>query len=459
MKKALLSIATFGIILFFGMAEANAQTPQNIVKKGLASTVILVMDNEGYGSGFFVQPEQIATAYHVVEGASSGYVRSVHQSEQYPIVGITAVDRDNDLVILKVSGAHGTPLPIGDSSTVQIQDKVYAVGNPLEYEGTVTDGKIINLLGNRLLTDAAINRGNSGGALLNSKGEVIGIAIEKKLDIVQRPNTEDGVNIGQGLNVAVPSKYLTPLVEKAKGNQGNLKPLSVAGVTGTHLTWASSGLTYQFTLHNQRNDSIMNLRCLVIFKDDGGVICVDLFEFGFTVHPGRVERIERGVVNDLSRDVHEIGEALSHVGSQVQQLMKSSEIRILDFDIAPPWMTSELVPLEGVTGNGLTWLELEKDEFSWIDWGEFTGHKEDLLGWKFSYYLKNHLSEDVKNVVSYVVFYDQEEKGAPIAESSEKHQKIPARGTVQVEGRIYSHNVKQLTKRVGYRIYQEKSDK
>ncbi len=442
MKKVLLHITAWGIILFFGMAAANAQTTQDIAKKGLASTVSLVMDNDGYGSGFFILPDQIATAYHVVEGASSGYVSPVHQEDKYPIVGITAIDKDNDLVILKVSGARGTPLPIGDSEKVEIQHEVIVVGNPLGYEGTVTDGKIINnSLGNRLLTDAAINRGNSGGALLNSKGEVIGIAIEKKLDIIsiRDPKNDDPkeVNIGDGLNVAVPSKYLTPLVEKAKDNQGILKPLSVEGVTGTHLTWSPNGHLYTFTLHNQRNETIMNLHCLVIFKDKRGIICADQFKpvIPYLFDRG-LNRTTRIVFDGLY--VPDIDNRnFSHVGTRVQQLMKSYEIKILDFDIAPPHMVRgwgfPLVPLEGVTGSGFTWLG-ERD---------------------ISYTLQNHLSQDVKNVLSYIVFYDK--KGNPIDESGEDIVEIPTMGTLRVENRVIGYDVKQLTNRVEYRIYQHKS--
>ena len=448
MKKALLSITVLGLILFFGMTAANAQTIQDIAKKGLASTVSLVMDNDGYGSGFFVLSDQIATAYHVVEGASSGYVSPVHQEDKYPIVGITAIDKDNDLVILKVSGAHGTPLLIGDSRTVEIQHEVIVVGNPLGYEGTVTDGKIINnSLGNRLLTDATINRGNSGGAVLNSpKGEVIGVAIEKRTDIVSVPGSGN-INVAQGLNIVVPSKYLTPLVEKAKDNHGYLKPLSVDGVTGTHLAWGGYG--YTFTLHNQRNETIYDPHCLVIFKDNKGIICMDQFKIpNQFLFAGQVSREIRITDTDLllsdyynkvlnaPSDSH-INSSL--VGPRVRQLMKSYEIRILDFDIVlhiTRALGMSLVPLEGVTGNDFTWVEGD-------------------LGWRFSYSLQNHLSEDVKDIVSYVVFYDKE--GAPIAESLEsRNQEIPAMGTLQVERGPIGDYVKQLTKQREYKIYQLK---
>ena len=442
MKKALLSITVLGFILFFGITVANAQTPQDIAKKGIASSVSVTMKNGSYGSGFFVLPDQIATAYHLVEGSSEGDVSPVLQKEKYPILGITAIDKENDLVILKVSGAHGMPLSIGDSGAVEIQDEVIVVGNPLGYERTVTDGKIINnSLGNQLLMDAKINRGSSGGALLNSpRGEVIGVVKGSVLDI----HPELG-NIGQDLNIAIPSKYLTPLVEKAKGNQGSLKPLSVAGVTGTHLTWW--GRSYRFTLHNQRNETIRNLHCLVIFKDNKGIICADQFKLNNVLFAGEVDRVGRLVlegeayssVPDIDDFFPGIDEYMfSHVGSRVQQLMTSYEIRIRDFDIDPDLargLGMSFVPLEGVTGSGFKWLEKDR-------------------GGDFFYFLYNNLRVDVKNVFSYVVFYD--EADVPIAESiGRPNQEIPAMGNLKVEGDA-ADDVKQLTARVEFRIYQWK---
>ena len=449
MKKALLDITTLGIILFFGVTAVNAQTTQDIAKKGLTSTVSLVMDNDGYGSGFFVDSDQIATAYHVVEGASSGYVSPVHQEDKYPIVGITAIDKDNDLVILKVSGARGTPLPIGDSEKVEIQHEVIVVGNPLGYEGTVTDGKIINnSLGNRLLTDATINRGNSGGALLNSKGEVIGVAIGKKLDIVQRPNTEDDVNIGQGINVTVPSKYLSPLVEKARLGKETLKPLSVDGVTGTHLTWGPD--YYEFTLHNQRSQTIRDVDYLVIFKDrKGEILCADRSQLSGIMYAGGASRQSRDLISKwIDHSDYDPGRSdgflsifddfndysSSNVGPRIKQLMKSYEIRILDFDIDTIY-TRRGIPLEGVTGSGFTWLDKDPDS-SYI--------------W-FSYSLQNHLSQYLENVFCEIIFYDKD--GSPIDESLPMGTGISAM-EIQPRDGIVKHSVKRLTKRVGFRIYQ-----
>ena len=97
---------------------------------------------------------------------------------------VIGADPDTDIALIKVDGQSGLPVaPLGDSSTLRMGEWVCAIGNPLGYEHTVTVG-VVSFLGRKLFdtsldnyiqTDAAINFGNSGGPLINSRGEVIGI--------------------------------------------------------------------------------------------------------------------------------------------------------------------------------------------------------------------------------------------------------------------------------------------
>ena len=96
------------LFLFCGITATHSQSPQQIAKKALASTVLLVMEDANgqplsLGSGFFVRNGQVATNLHVVKGASRGYAKLVDQKTKYDIEGITAVDAERDLVILKIS--------------------------------------------------------------------------------------------------------------------------------------------------------------------------------------------------------------------------------------------------------------------------------------------------------------------------------------------------------------------
>ena len=107
------SFIGFLIPLLCGIPGANAQTPQQIAKKAFGSTVLLVMEDANgqpisLGSGFFVRNGQIATNLHVVEGAARGYGKLVGQKTKYDIEGITAIDPQRDLVILKVSAFGAT---------------------------------------------------------------------------------------------------------------------------------------------------------------------------------------------------------------------------------------------------------------------------------------------------------------------------------------------------------------
>jgi len=142
---------------------------------------------EGAGSGFVIDPRgYILTNFHVVEGAQSIEVVLGDQS-RYPAKYIGA-DQRNDVALIKIDpkGKRLVALALGDSGAIQVGQKVLAIGNPFGFQSTLTTG-VVSALGRTvqtsqttfideaIQTDAAINRGNSGGPLINSRGEVIGI--------------------------------------------------------------------------------------------------------------------------------------------------------------------------------------------------------------------------------------------------------------------------------------------
>jgi S1-C subfamily serine protease len=142
---------------------------------------------EGAGSGFVIDGKgYILTNFHVVQGAQTVEVVLGDQS-RYSAKFIGA-DQRNDVALLKVEpkGKALMALPLGDSAALQVGQKVLAIGNPFGFQSTLTTG-VVSALGRTvqtsqttfidqaIQTDAAINRGNSGGPLINSHGEVIGI--------------------------------------------------------------------------------------------------------------------------------------------------------------------------------------------------------------------------------------------------------------------------------------------
>src|SRR5690606_18599510 len=96
----------------------------------------------GYGSGFIIDDETVVTNVHVIEGCNSAYVLLNGQEKKYSVSGYVAIDKANDLVILKVSGLYGTALNIGAEEFPEIGDKIYAVGNPKGLNGTFSEGII-----------------------------------------------------------------------------------------------------------------------------------------------------------------------------------------------------------------------------------------------------------------------------------------------------------------------------
>ena len=110
-----LFIVTFTVLLFCLTNSATAQTVPEIAEKALAATVYLEMQDStgktlGFGSGFFVKPNLIATNYHVIAGAASGTAKLVGKYTTYKIEGFTATDEANDLALLKVSAYGIKPL-------------------------------------------------------------------------------------------------------------------------------------------------------------------------------------------------------------------------------------------------------------------------------------------------------------------------------------------------------------
>ncbi len=162
------------------------------------------------GSGFIVDPDGfVVTNYHVIEDADEIEV-VLDDGARFPAT-LKGTDEKTDLALLEISADRGLPwLEFGDSNDAQVGDWVIAIGNPFGLGGTTTSG-IISARGRDLRAgqlvdfiqiDASINRGNSGGPLFNTRGQVIGIN-----SVIYSPN---GGNIGIGF--AIPSAVASDVV-------------------------------------------------------------------------------------------------------------------------------------------------------------------------------------------------------------------------------------------------------
>ena len=160
----------------------------------------------GSGSGFFINNKGVAvTNYHVIDGAYSIKVQLVNSQKSYNVKKIINYSSVNDWATIQVDISGNSFLKIGDPQTVVGGATIYAIGSPLGLQNTISEGIISNPKRNDDGTNyiqitASISHGSSGGALINKKGEVIGI-------------TSASYIYGQSLNLAVPMTYLSSALE------------------------------------------------------------------------------------------------------------------------------------------------------------------------------------------------------------------------------------------------------
>jgi S1-C subfamily serine protease len=183
----------------------------------------------GAGSGVVISSDRFAiTSAHVVAGTSRGSASFVDGSEaRFEVVGR---DPLSDLAVLRLDAGDLHPAELGDASTLRVGQLVVAIGNPLGFSGSVTagvvsalgralplsSGRASRLVENVIQTDAALNPGNSGGALADGRGKVIGI------------NTAVA---GIGLGLAVPIDDATQKIIAALMRDGRVRR-GYIGITG-----------------------------------------------------------------------------------------------------------------------------------------------------------------------------------------------------------------------------------
>ena len=210
-----------------------------IVNKGVATNMFFQQETTSVGSGVIVSEDgYIVTNFHVIENNRALNV-ILNTGEELPAT-VAGYDERSDLAVIKIEKRGLTYATFGDSSQVMVGEKAIAIGNPLgtELMGTVTEGIISavnrtvtveNKTLTLLQTDAAINNGNSGGALVNSYGEIIGINSVKM--------AAAGV---EGIGFAIPSNTVKTVIDDVI-EFGYVRGRLVIGVYGTNITEKLSG--------------------------------------------------------------------------------------------------------------------------------------------------------------------------------------------------------------------------
>jgi serine protease Do len=189
---------------------------------------------QGSGSGVIISTDgYIVTNNHVVAGADS--ISVIMQGGEEVPAKLIGADPQTDLAVIKIEKTGLTAAPFGDSDTVQVGEVAIAIGNPLgtELAGTVTSGiisaknrEIVSDSGYKyhlMQTDAAINPGNSGGALVNGRGELIGINSMKS---TSAGTNEYGMPVtAEGIGFAIPINDAKPIIEQLIANHSIPRPM------------------------------------------------------------------------------------------------------------------------------------------------------------------------------------------------------------------------------------------
>ncbi len=189
----------------------------------------------GLGSGFIVDASGVVvTNNHVIEGGEAFFVKLAN-GDVYKDVQVVARLPAYDLAVLKVKGSGLPALPVGDTVRVQVGEAVVVIGNPFGMEGTVTDGVVSGRqkMGADLeafLISAPVSPGNSGGPVINSRGEVIAVATASLV-------------MGQNLNLAMPISYARSALAQSGSDAGKTRE---APRPGLRYTAAQSGLVREY---------------------------------------------------------------------------------------------------------------------------------------------------------------------------------------------------------------------
>ena len=229
-----------------GRADELNEARRVRIARRLSAATVTVLVGSGSGTGFIVNREGwIVTNAHVAAGILEGAEILVrYDSRRDRRARVVAVDAEHDLALLEAQDPPATrPLRLADSDRVVVGQNVLAFGSPFGLEGTVTQGIVSarrdvpsaggGVIHNAIQTDAAMNPGNSGGPLVNSRGEVIGV----NTTILSRTGTSTGIGFAIPANIV---RDLLVAVRRQQQAQGpvaaNQPPLPWLGILAEDFT-------------------------------------------------------------------------------------------------------------------------------------------------------------------------------------------------------------------------------
>src|SRR5438876_3242086 len=185
LKNHLPKILLFFILFMTGSTcKSQSELTAEQVYDLLNQSVVMIIStesngNEDQGSGVIImEGGYIATCNHLIENSTAITVR--HQNLEFKNADIITQDVQNDIAIIKISAENLIPVKVADSDILKPGQKVYTISSPVGYENTISEGIVSGLRKNKIKTTliqttAPITEGSSGGALINTNGELIGL--------------------------------------------------------------------------------------------------------------------------------------------------------------------------------------------------------------------------------------------------------------------------------------------
>ena len=290
----------------------------SIAKSTLQNTVSITLQDKNrqtlaLGSGVIIDSGKVITNVHVITGAKYGYIQKENSNVKYIISGYVSIDKANDLIVLSVPDIVTSNPLIVDTIFPKVGEKIYAAGNPKGLSGTFSEGIVSSIRiidKSRLIQiSAPISPGSSGGAIVNSKGNLVGIAV-------------GSIENGQNLNFAIPSIHINELicVENIE-----VKPLNISKSNYTskadianvkdfvkikNIYWyydCDNGRTpsitippenplVQFSIYNNTSEPIFEIKIFIIIYDRNKLPVdykmVNAIRFSEAILPGFAKKVE-----------------------------------------------------------------------------------------------------------------------------------------------------------------------
>jgi serine protease Do len=206
----LVSIPSFGRVAAVSAAPKDFEPEEKItmeVYRSANPAVVTIKTTNSTGSGSIITPEGLViTNEHVIRDAKNGLVKIINTEGKTYNGQVLTIDRKNDLALVRINSSDRFPtLVFADRENILVGQKVFAIGSPFGLSGTLTTGILSRVATNGdLQTDARLNPGNSGGPLLNSRGEMIGVN-----KAILSPDGRSNSGIGFATSAPIAKEFLT----------------------------------------------------------------------------------------------------------------------------------------------------------------------------------------------------------------------------------------------------------